>query len=130
MSKKIIIGMVVAMVMALTPLFVFAEGEVRLNAEELKAELARENVRISMQEAINTAEFNLQGKAVSCAFRRLLNNQLCYSILVLLNKTPADLKLVLVHATTGKIVLSQSYDSFLIVPPKTYWPEWKEDTEE
>lgn len=82
-----------------------------LTAQELEKEIAEKDIKIPALEAIGIAEKESGGRAVTFRVRRLRDEKLGYSIVVL-KENPASLQLIVVHGTTGAILLSLPIETF------------------
>lgn len=126
MSKKATAGVIVALIAGLAvgvaigankSLFPKDMGGVYVDASELKAELQKKNAKISLAEAVSIAERKSGGRVIGMRLRRLRLDNMGYALTILKNN-PVSYEFVIVHSTTGEIILSQpGGTSYQIVAP-------------
>ncbi|MBN1913015.1 MAG: hypothetical protein JW788_01295 [Candidatus Omnitrophica bacterium] len=120
MSKKIILGIAFILVLiAGIKIGGYMSSNLRgaedIGARALSQELQAKNVKLAVEEAIKIAEKEGKGKAVAFRLRRMKYNIMGYSVLVLSND-PIALRLIIINATTGKVVAVSAIDTYPIVP--------------
>ena len=85
----------------------------KLTAQELKEELQKHELKISLSDAVNIAEKRSGGKAISCRLRYLRNENLGYSVLIFY-PDKVSMEAIYVHGITGEILGSWKTETYMI----------------